>query len=83
MQCDSITKLSAMLSHTPPQRREAEEGRGTREGRGECDREGERALLLQGRERDAGEESSECGDGEMDERKGWRCRAVIFPARWW
>jgi hypothetical protein len=27
MHCDSFTTLSAMLSHTPPQRREAEEGK--------------------------------------------------------
>lgn len=81
MHCDSFTTLSAMLSHTPPQRREAEEGKEMGKG-GEYDREGESALPLPGRKRDAAEGEYDCRDGAMDERSGWRCSAVIFPARW-
>jgi hypothetical protein len=70
------------FSHAPAAQRSGRRERDERRRRGEYDREGERALLRRGRERDAAEENSECRDGEMDWRKGWRCRAVIFPARW-
>ena len=75
MQRDSITKLSAMLSHTPPQRREAEEGRGTREEeegntmgkeRGRCcGREGKETRVMRtasaGMERRAGGRAGDAG----------------------
>jgi len=71
------------FSHAPAAQRSGRRERDERGRRGEYDREGESALLLLGRERDAAEADGDCRDGEMGERKGWRCRAVIFPARWW
>jgi len=57
--------------------------RGRREERGECDTGGERARRLLGGERDAPEGDGGGSDGVMDVRSGWRCGAVIFPARRW